>query len=432
MAGRIQRTVYTSALASVLLAVCALAMTTHAQEKRLTDFSSQDAEQAWRSVNDGVMGGVSEGRSQVTDEGTLLFTGNLSMENNGGFASIRTRAARLGLGGYDAIVVRAKGDGRTYNFDLRTDESRMASSYRTTIETLPNQWIEVSLPFDEFFFNSFGRQINREPLDPARVVGMGITLSDKNPGPFRLEIAYVKAVKQTANPSRVAGDEMAGDIVDVAAKAGQFKTLIAAVKAAGLVDVLKNPNATLTVFAPTDDAFAKLPLGTVESLLKPENKDQLIAVLTYHVLAEKVMLRRDVKTLQGGTLELTVEGAAKIGNANIVAADVKASNGVIHVIDTVLLPDLADPSPQQQARRVIELAINRGVPQFNAGNVAACAAIYEVAVTSLIAGHRDALSAIDIDRLNEALAKASQSESARDQAWVFRDAMDDVYASLGK
>lgn len=133
------------------------------------------------------------------------------------------------------------------------------------------------------------------------------------------------------------------DIVDVAAENGSFNTLVAAVKAAGLVETLKGEG-PLTVFAPTDDAFAALPEGTVEMLLKPENKDKLVAVLTYHVVAGKVMAVDVVKvsqatTVQGQDVMVKVDGdKVMINDAHVVMADVKASNGVIHVIDKVLLP----------------------------------------------------------------------------------------------
>ncbi len=134
----------------------------------------------------------------------------------------------------------------------------------------------------------------------------------------------------------------AADIVDTAV-AAHFNTLVAAVKAAGLVDTLKGPG-PFTVFAPTDEAFAKLPAGTVESLLKPENKDNLVAILTYHVIAGKVMAKDAMKlksatTVQGGTIAIrTMGGGVMINNAHVTKADIVADNGVIHVIDTVILP----------------------------------------------------------------------------------------------
>jgi uncharacterized surface protein with fasciclin (FAS1) repeats len=133
------------------------------------------------------------------------------------------------------------------------------------------------------------------------------------------------------------------DIVDTAVGAGQFKTLAAALDAAGLVDTLKGPG-PFTVFAPTDDAFAKLPAGTVENLLKPENKDKLIAILTYHVVPGKVMAAdvvklKNVKAVNGKMLKVTIQGnAVMINDAKVTTTDIVASNGVIHVIDAVVLP----------------------------------------------------------------------------------------------
>ena len=132
------------------------------------------------------------------------------------------------------------------------------------------------------------------------------------------------------------------DIVDTAVGAGQFRTLAAALQAAGLVDTLKGAG-PFTVFAPTDAAFAKLPKGTVEDLLKPENKGKLTAILTYHVVPGKVTAA-DVakltaaKTVQGGSVRVSTKGGVMIDNAHVTTADVTASNGVIHIIDTVLMP----------------------------------------------------------------------------------------------
>lgn len=133
------------------------------------------------------------------------------------------------------------------------------------------------------------------------------------------------------------------DIVDTAVGAGSFKTLVAAVQAAGLVETLKGQG-PFTVFAPTDEAFAKLPAGTVETLLKPENKEKLVAVLTYHVVPGKVMAADVVKlteapTVQGSKAKVkVVDGAVMIDNAKVVKTDIETSNGVIHVIDAVILP----------------------------------------------------------------------------------------------
>ena len=155
--------------------------------------------------------------------------------------------------------------------------------------------------------------------------------------------AWGLGVRNAAHAAAPAAAPASKDIVDTAIAAGSFKTLAAALQAAGLVDTLKG-SGPFTVFAPTDDAFAKLPAGTVESLLKPENKAQLVKVLTYHVVPGKVMASdamklTSAKTVEGASLTIKVtDGKVYVDNAQVIKADVAASNGVIHVIDAVVLP----------------------------------------------------------------------------------------------
>ncbi|MDP2470418.1 MAG: fasciclin domain-containing protein [Candidatus Palauibacterales bacterium] len=156
-----------------------------------------------------------------------------------------------------------------------------------------------------------------------------------------LSLTASAAGAQMANHSEMTSK----DIVEVAVEAGSFNTLLTAAKAAGLVGALK-ADGPLTVFAPTDEAFAKLPEGTVEMLLKPENKDKLTAVLLYHIVEGKVTSDQVVKltsarTLEGDTIDISAKnGAVYVDDAQVVAADIDASNGVIHVIDSVLLPSM--------------------------------------------------------------------------------------------
>jgi uncharacterized surface protein with fasciclin (FAS1) repeats len=137
----------------------------------------------------------------------------------------------------------------------------------------------------------------------------------------------------------------AADIVDTASAAGSFKTLVTAVKAAGLVDTLKGKG-PFTIFAPTDEAFAKLPNGTLDNLLKPENKKQLVAILTYHVVPGKVMSKdltgqkTIAKSVEGSEIAVDATNGVKVDNAKVVKADIQASNGVIHAIDAVIMPKM--------------------------------------------------------------------------------------------
>jgi transforming growth factor-beta-induced protein len=184
-------------------------------------------------------------------------------------------------------------------------------------------------------------------LTTAAIAGLGVVLAggllqaDECPVAKQQRLAREAAA---GHVQTVAYKAEAKDIVDTAVGAGDFTTLVAAVKAAGLVETLKGAG-PFTVFAPTDAAFAKLPAGTVESLLKPENKDKLVAILTYHVVPGKVMAAdvvklSEAKTVQGKSAKIKVEnGTVMVDGAKVVKTDIPCSNGVIHVIDAVILPE---------------------------------------------------------------------------------------------
>jgi len=165
-----------------------------------------------------------------------------------------------------------------------------------------------------------------------------------------LMLASVATVSVNGNPSTKSVNKLAaqtGDIVDTAVAAGSFNTLAKALEAAGLVDALKGEG-PFTVFAPTDEAFAKLPAGTIETLLRPENKDKLKAILLYHVVPGKVVAAdvvklngKEPKTLQGGKVKISTKHGVMVDNAMVIKTDVLATNGVIHVIDTVLMPKMS-------------------------------------------------------------------------------------------
>jgi len=164
----------------------------------------------------------------------------------------------------------------------------------------------------------------------------------KNVAPWKTMVAGVAMALTLSLGAYAEEHDEPKDIVDTAVAAGAFTTLAAALTAGELVEVLKGEG-PFTVFAPTDEAFAKLPEGTVEELVKPENKEQLVAILTYHVVPGKVMAADVVelkyaKTVNGAKLKINTEDGVKVGTAKVTATDIEASNGVIHVIDSVLLP----------------------------------------------------------------------------------------------
>lgn len=393
----------------------------------MADFKGADSAKAWSSVNDDVMGGVSKGGFQITDRGTLLFKGILSLENNGGFASIRSTSKPVDISGMKALAIRAKGDGRTYWIELRVSQQMRASSYRADFSTSEGEWQDFVIPLENFKLQAFGQLLPSKPINLEDVESVGFTIADKKAGKFELEIESVKAV---TNTSYAKND--GGNIVDVANAAGQFKTLLAAAGAADLAGVLSG-DGPLTVFAPTDEAFAKLPEGTVQELLKPENKAKLVAILKYHVIAGKVtladaLLAGQAETLQGTKLSAVFkDGRVLINSAQLFKADITASNGVIHVIEQVLLPPDSSKKPLTAAG-LIELAISRGVLLFNDGEEAACAAVYEIVCECVRALPETSKASRAI--LSGALIDMRGEGSDRNKAWILRKAIDRVYSNL--
>ncbi len=402
-----------------------------AGEKSLASFKNDDSLKSWTSVNDGVMGGISKGGFERTAEGTLLFQGELSLENNGGFASVRTKSAKIGFADATAIVVKAKGDGRTYWVDLRVTNQMSATSYRAYLSTTAGEWQETVIPLADFKPQAFGQELAYKAIDPADLASIGFTIADKKAGAFALEIEFVKATDEAKADKKQAATS-GNTIVDVAAAAGSFKTLLAAASAAGLADVLAGEG-PFTVLAPTDEAFAKLPDGVVAALLKPDNKEQLVAILKNHVIAGKVTLAKALElgsgnSLQGSKIAFQFEDArVRVGNATLIKADIAASNGIIHVIDQVLLPAIKETKPLSSIG-LIELAIDRGVTLFNNDETAACAAIYEITCEALRV--RDDVSEDSRKELGRVLQAARAEKSDREKAWILRAGIDRTAANL--
>jgi uncharacterized surface protein with fasciclin (FAS1) repeats len=531
--------------------------------------SFDDGVDGWRVVLDGVMGGRSSGRVEAADGGTLQFTGNLSLENNGGFAQIRTSVPDGAFDGARGIDLRVLGDGRTYKFDVRTSNARrMAGGFQAEFATEAGAWTDVHLPFETFALHDFGRRVADAPaLDPRRVESIGVTLADKNAGAFRLAVDRIAASSAAGATSRPPADDLATvasaaglttllDLVDaadlelpaegrftilaptddafaalptrqvqgllrpegretlrrillhhvvapalpssslldrravdtlggqrlsidpdaasvggatmlatdvafdrgvvhvvdavllpesrplpaVAAADGRLEVLLRAVRAAGLGSRLGPGNGDWTVLAPTDDAFAGLPEGTVETLLRPENRDRLVEILGLHVIPGRVY-RKDLlalgtaRTLASDPVSFALrEGRVQASGATIVAADVEASNGVIHVIDRVILPEPSSETaaPAGPAIAIIERAVSVGVPLFNHGNVEACAATYEIAIEALVALAPERLGPTLRDALQQTLARGASIRDARSRAWHYRRSMDDACVRLSR
>jgi uncharacterized surface protein with fasciclin (FAS1) repeats len=322
-----------------------------AEKNSIAEFTPKEADsQGWRVVDDAVMGGLSKGKIEISKDGILNFNGNLSLDNNGGFSSLRTSKINLNLSGADGLVARVKGDGRTYQMRFNTDARFRGRevSFKSDFETKKNQWIEIKVPFEDFSGSFRGMNLKKEKFDPAKIQRIGLLLGDKKAGPFELKVDWIRTYGNKAGSN---------DIVSAALADGRFGTLATALTEAKLVATLQGKG-PFTVFAPTDKAFSKLPKDTVATLLKPENRKQLQAILTYHVLSGSVDLAgalaaKQAKTVQGADVKIGFsDGRVRVNDAAILNADIQCSNGIIHVIDSVILP----PEPANDIASVAKKA----------------------------------------------------------------------------
>lgn len=279
-----------------------MATTTTATEegsvRTLFDFTRGEDPKAWQAVNDGVMGGLSQGAPTVKpDEGVLQFAGTLSLQNNGGFSSIRSRGAEMDLADFEGVSIRYRGDGRQYAFTVGTDFSIMAGSYRAELPAVDGAWVTVKIPFADFEATSFGRQLRSAPaLNRSAVRSVGFILADKQAGPFQLQVDSIEAYRDPRPESEITRAE-------------------------------------------TD-------------------------------------------------------------------------------------------SPAARAQRLIELAIQRGVPMYNHGNPTACAAVYEVTAHALVAMAENLPEDENWSRMDQGLRALQGEHDMSRRAWALRQMLDDAYRSL--
>jgi transforming growth factor-beta-induced protein len=557
------------------IATIALLSASASASPKPLDIDFEEGVNAWRVVLDGVMGGRSSGRVLESESGVLEFNGNLSLENNGGFSQIRTNIDEGSLTNQEGLEIRFMGDGRTYQFDIRVSNVRlMAGGFQTTFETTAGQWESVRLPFDTFKLYTFGRKVPNAPaLNPAMIESIGFTLADKNPGDFKLKIDSIHSYQSGSSETRIDGldsdnslesiasesglntlinlvsmsglelpvgesvtifapsdaafaklpsdtiefltspegketlqsilsyhivpDNFRSDellnvrtlktlngqtlkvetehgptvsgaqvsvfdtefnggllhivdavlipesrpIIELALQTESLSTLVTAIQAAGIEDQLSIENGPWTVFAPINSAFESLPDGVVEELLEPENRTELIELLGLHIVPGRISRNeliaiRKARTYFGNTVDFSVEsGQLRVQGSNIVSADIETANGVVHLIDKVITegksskPIQSESTPLQlneQAVHVYELAISRGVPLFNNGQIQACASVYEVAIETIVALGSQSLDPMGIERLVMGLAEAESHSNPTQRAWIYRRALDEA------
>ena len=264
-----------------------------AGERVLTGFDGTDG-LSWETVNDGVMGGRSRGGYEITSQKTLLFSGETSLQNKGGFSSIRTRRGSLNLEGSDGLALRVRGDGRTYKVSLGTADTSRWISYWAELPTIAGEWVDVRIPFGDWVPTTFGRKLQGPRLNVPQVDSIGFMIYDKQAGPFSLEVARIAAYQGSTTNAESAAATRIPTIVEAAQGAGTFKTLLAAAQAAGLVEALSGPG-PLTVFAPTDAAFSALPQAQVAAQHVFGREARVARHLAGHMLARR---RVEARTLQ--------------------------------------------------------------------------------------------------------------------------------------
>lgn len=322
----------------------------------LYDFGADDSSR-WTTTHDTVMGGKSRGEVSKTDSGTLLFEGYVSLENNGGFTSFRSRDRQLPFAGTDGIEMRFKGDGRTYilSFD-REGIGLFGGGYWQRFETKKDEWMTVRLPWTKFEAVNFGRKMPDLPkLTPETARGLTVYLYDKQDGDFRIE--FDSFATYTGNDSIPAATPASNDRP---ALPDNCRTLERLIELSGVGEELAKLEG-YTLFAPTDEAFQNLPLS--QSLMQPEQMEALKAVLLRHVVPAKVdsasaLFLTQAQMADGKQLAITVtDNDLRIGGAKILDVDYAYGNGIVHTIDRVLLPEqlpaatkLASPAAKQDSK----------------------------------------------------------------------------------
>jgi NADH dehydrogenase [ubiquinone] 1 alpha subcomplex assembly factor 1 len=324
----------------------------------LTEFTSEENKQLkWQIVNDGVMGGLSKGAISYPSSDTVKFSGNLSLKNNGGFSMMRTGPVKYDLSNELGLLLRVKGDGRSYEARMESDARflRWKVSFAGSFDTVDGQWQEVKIPFESFKGGFRGKDLPKAVLDPSQIASLGILLADKQEGPFQLEIDWIRtygkgqgntiASETPEKKKALANKEKSPrNLIDTAVADGRFTIFKKALDTAGLTVFFQWDNA-LTVFAPTDEAFAKLPPKTLDSLLQPENRDALTELLSHHVVAgslrlEDALRAKQVEPLKGEAFPVSFsKGEVLFKNSRLLDGNIECRDGIIHVLDSVMLPE---------------------------------------------------------------------------------------------
>lgn len=309
------------------------------------DIDFEQGVDTWRVVLDGVMGGRSSGRITQGDPDKLVFSGKLSLANNGGFSQIRTNIPEGTLADQDGIAIKLLGDGRSYQFDIRVSNVRlMAGGFQAQFDTVDGEWKTIELPFEDFRLYSFGRRVPRAPvLDPAKIESIGLTLADKKPGDFRVEIDSIRSydASESIGSEQISNQATSKPSLSSVADSAGLSTLMQLIERSG-IELPEGEQ--VTILAPSEAAFSNLPKETIEFLVSPDGTDTLQTILSNHVVigvirSNELLNKRSLKSLAGQSLPIELANGLSVAGARFESVDVEFDQGVVHVIDTVLVPE---------------------------------------------------------------------------------------------
>ncbi len=323
----------------------------------ITEFTKKEnADFSWQVVNDGVMGGRSKGNLEFTSEDAMHFSGTLSLENNGGFSTARSGPIDYDLSNDLGLLLLVKGDGRTYEARLDSTAKHRGNtlSFAGEFQTKAKEWVQVKIPFSDFTGSWRGRTFPDAKLDTTKISRLWILLADKQAGPFDLQVKWIRTygkgkgrieapASASSPPTGKQNNEEQKRIIPSLEADGRFTEFKKALDVARLTTFFQWDN-PLTVFAPTDEAFAALPDGLLEALYEPAMQEKLIELLSYHVVTGEIELdktpqAKTLKAVRGGRLILSEnQQITRINDAQFLPPSIRCKDGIIHPIDVVLLP----------------------------------------------------------------------------------------------
>ena len=323
----------------------------------ITEFTQKEnADFSWQVVNDGVMGGRSKGNLEFTPEDTMHFSGTLSLENNGGFSTARSGPIDYDLSNDLGLLLLVKGDGRTYEARLDSTAKHRGNtlSFAGEFQTKAKEWVQVKIPFSEFTGSWRGRTFPDAKLDTAKINRLWILLADKQAGPFDLQVKWIRTygkgqgrIEPPTSASSPSTEKQKNEerkrIIPTLEADGRFTEFKKALDVARLTTFFQWDN-PLTVFAPTDEAFAALPDGLLEALHEPAMREKLVELLSHHVVPgeialDKTMRAKTLKAVRGGHLIVSEDQRIiRVNAAKFLPPSIPCKDGIIHPIDVVLLP----------------------------------------------------------------------------------------------